>query len=138
MGPLTETDSAVSCGLPAAGAKRGHLWLVVTHTDTFSEVTIPAVPVVALLAFAESFFTVSKIKESQRVDIPEDFLLNLRPFASHVVSLRCNLPDVNLRGWWLFFACLFQTGHGPGQCPLVVSKSDLSTKLRASLSIKHH
>lgn len=78
--------------------KHCNLWLIVIHTDTFSEVTIPTVAVVVFLALAKHFFTISKIKQSQQVSILEEFALDLTLFASLMVSVRCNLSAVNPSG----------------------------------------
>lgn len=91
IGPLTETNSAVSCRLPAAGMEQWDLWFIVIHTDTFSEVSVS---VVILLAFAKHSFILSKIKKRQQVVTLEDLPLNLGLFVSCVISVRCNPPAV--------------------------------------------
>lgn len=53
------------------------LWFIVIHTDSFLEVTIPAIAVVALQALVKHSFAVSKMKKSQQVSILVDFSLDL-------------------------------------------------------------
>lgn len=72
-GQLTETNSAVSCRFPAAEVKHWNLWIIVIHTATFSEMTIPTVAVLVLLVLAKLFFTLSETEKIQQVNNLEDF-----------------------------------------------------------------